>query len=92
MKFDPCHDYEAALRDPAACFASPQQVLTTPLSAAQKRELLLQWERDARALQVAEEEGMGGGEEAMLARVQEALKQLGISAAPTASTGTKHGA
>lgn len=59
-------------------YESPEAVLADDeLTAAQKRVLLEAWERDARELSVAEEEGMAGGERAMLDRVLEALRQLG---------------
>ena len=41
-----------------------------------KFSILEAWEADERALQRAEDEGMGGGEHAHLHRVQEALAKL----------------
>ena len=41
-----------------------------------KFSILEAWEADERALQRAEDEGMGGGEHAHLQRVQEALARL----------------
>ena len=38
--------------------------------------ILLTWEADERALQRAEDEGMGGGEHAHLHRVHEAINQV----------------
>lgn len=61
-------------------YASPEAVLTDDaLTAAQKAAVLEQWERDARELAVAEEEGMAGGERAMLDRVIAALHRLGAA-------------
>lgn len=71
-------DYQEALKDPAACFGSPDEVVDAAgLTAEQKIEILKRWETDARLLMVAEEENMTEGEEAQLARVQEALRRLG---------------
>jgi hypothetical protein len=53
--------------------------------------LLRQWERDARGLAVAEEEGMSGGEESMLGRVRHAIQALGEDEAEAAAPATKHG-
>lgn len=55
-------DMEAALRDPAAVFASPEAVAQHPaLSREQKIEILRLWEYDASEVEVATEEGMPGG-------------------------------
>jgi hypothetical protein len=51
-------------------------VEATGIPAAEKRSILKAWEADERALQRAEDEGMGGGEHAHLQRVQEALGRL----------------
>lgn len=84
--------FEAALVNPAQCFETPQRVLDDPtLTAAQKRRVLLQWEQDARLLSVAEEEGMGGGEESMLHRVLKALEGIGGTERERAGTGSKTG-
>ncbi|MCW3477870.1 hypothetical protein [Limobrevibacterium gyesilva] len=70
-------DIEAALADPSAFFAQPQDIVTHPrLSREVKLKLLRQWEQDARELSVAEGEGMGGGEESMLGRVHLALRKV----------------
>ena len=71
-------DFEAALRDPAAAFREPKNIVAlSTLSPAHKLALLRRWEREARALSVAEEEGMIGGEPSMLSRVRQALQSLG---------------
>ena len=68
---------QMALLDPKAYFNEPRDVLTHPaLSRDTKLALLRQWELDARNLSTAEYEGMGGGEESMLARVEQAINVL----------------
>jgi hypothetical protein len=80
-------------QDPAAVFAEPADVVkATNLSRRQKMSLLEQWEREARSLAVADEEGMTGGTDSMLSRVRRAIAVLGgdevdEKAGPT----TKHG-
>src|SRR5258708_24473622 len=67
-------DIDKALLDPAGVFAEPDEIVRTPgLARSLKLRLLEQWEREARALAVAEEEGMTGGEEIMLGRVRLAI-------------------
>jgi hypothetical protein len=85
-------DIAAALRDPAGHFKDPQAVLrASGIDREDKLRLLEEWERDARALAVAEEEGLSEGEPSMLARVREArLSLTGGAPAKTGST-TKHG-
>jgi hypothetical protein len=81
----------AALADPASVFEQPKDVLAYPgLSREQRLALLEQWERDARNLAVAEEEGMTGGEESLLSRVQHALAALDARR-ERHDIGTKHG-
>ena len=70
-------DIDAALANPSAYFAQPRDVLAHPrLSRELQLKLLNQWEQDARGFAQAESEGMGGGEESMLARVRQALRAL----------------
>jgi len=67
-------DFETALRDPTAIFSEPNDIVTHPqLSREMKLSLLRQWEQTARSLSVAEAEGMGGGEESKLGRVELAI-------------------
>lgn len=88
----PNFNLEKALADPASAFAEPRDVLADQdLSRDAKLQLLHQWERDARELAVAEEEGMTGGEESMLARVRQALLQLGVERPQDKTQSTKHG-
>jgi hypothetical protein len=51
-------------------------VQATGISIVEKLSILRTWEADEKALQRAEDEGMGGGEHAHLQRVQEALGRL----------------
>lgn len=85
-------DFETALQNPAKCFETPQHLLDDPqLTVGQKCKLLKQWEQDARLLAVAEEEGMGGGEESMLQRVMRALETVGGAKHEDTGTGSKLG-
>ena len=70
-------DFEAALRDPKAFFAEPQDVADNlQLSRDEKLAILRQWEQDALRLSASESEGMGGGEENMLGRVKLAIQMV----------------
>jgi hypothetical protein len=70
-------DYERALHDPLGIFGEPKAVLTHQgLDAAQKRAILESWRQDAMRLSASEDENMAGGEEAMLQRVCDALREL----------------
>lgn len=74
----PCPiDFEHALSDPRAVFSEPADVVScAELDAAQKRQILERWHHDALELQTAEGEGMGGGEQPMMQRVDHALAEL----------------
>ena len=62
---------------PARRFRRPMEVVgATGMTVLEKLTVLRAWEADERALQRAEDEGMGGGEHAHLHRVQEALAYL----------------
>jgi hypothetical protein len=86
-------DLTKALLDPAGTFAEPSDIVRQPdLPRSAKLRLLKEWERGARELAVAEDEGMTGGEESMLNRVRQAIATLGADEEvehPAAST--KHG-
>jgi hypothetical protein len=70
-------DYEQALKDPAAAFGSPGEVVTAAgLTRQQKIEILKRWEADARLLMVASDENMPDGEQQPLQDVQEAMRAL----------------
>ena len=63
--------------DPADRFERPMDVVEAAgIPAGEKLSILKAWEADERALQRAEDEGMGGGEHAHLQRVQQALGRL----------------
>ncbi len=71
-------DYEQALRDPCRVFGEPGNVLSHPdLDARQKREILESWWQDAVRMSESAGENMRGGEEPMLKRVKDALRELG---------------
>jgi hypothetical protein len=67
----------AARPSPAGKFKRPMDVVeASGIPAGERLAILKAWEADERALQRAEDEGMGGGEHAHLQRVQEALSRL----------------
>ena len=79
-KADDEMDLETARLDPGAVFTSPEELCESPgLSREQKVDLLQRWAEDARELDVAESEGMGGGETSLFARILSALDSLGVS-------------
>ncbi|PSN20179.1 hypothetical protein C7271_03465 [filamentous cyanobacterium CCP5] len=83
-------DIDQAMLDPTSVFDSPAAVCnTTELSQDQKVEILRRWEYDARELQVATEENMGGSPGSHLDEVLAALHQLGVGASPGDSPPTK---
>jgi hypothetical protein len=70
-------EYERALHDPRAVFGEPKEVLAArDLTADQKYAILKSWRHDALRLSASEGESMAGGEEAMLQRVCDALREL----------------
>jgi hypothetical protein len=69
---------DQALADPAAMFATPEDVAAHPaLTREQKIEILRLWEYDAAEAEVATEEGMPGGDDGLLRRILLALDTLG---------------
>jgi hypothetical protein len=86
-------DVNAALRDPAATFAEPAEIVAHPdLSRSLKLRMLRQWEQEARAVAVAQEEGMTSGEDSMFGRIRRAIGAFspdGDDEIPPAPT--KHG-
>src|SRR5499427_5271877 len=63
--------------NPEGRFKRPMDVVEAAgIPIETKFSILEAWEADERALQRAEDEGMGGGEHAHLHRVLEALSQL----------------
>lgn len=70
-------DLDQALLDPGSVFRDPEEVLHHPeLSRQEKEEILRRWIYDASELQVAEEEGMIGGESPLLPALIQALRTL----------------
>lgn len=68
---------EHAMRDPTSVFACPDDVCDEKsLTRDQKIKILRRWEYDARELEVAEEENMGGGPPDVLDKVFMALHRL----------------
>ena len=86
-------DLETARIDPAAVFASPDEVVDrSDLSREQKIEILRRWEYDARELLVAEEENMTGPDTgALLDSVLSALESLGAGPDSESPAPTKQG-
>ena len=86
-------DFARALQNPQAVFDTPEAVLQhRDLSRQQKIEILRRWEFDARELEVAEEENMGGGESSgPLRDIRKALISLGGDQDQEQASPTKHG-
>ena len=60
-------DLKRARLNPLAVFRDPEAVLEDPrLTRGEKTDILQRWKYDAFALEVAEEENMGGGEPSIL--------------------------
>jgi len=77
-------DLEQAYLDPGSVFTSPEELCESArLSRQAKIDLLQRWAEDARELEVAESEGMAGGEDSLLARILTALDGLGDDAGAT---------
>ena len=87
--------FEKALHDPSSVFAQPSDVVTSKqFSLEEKLKMLLQWEYDARDLEVAEEENMPGPEaegEGLLTEVLDAIHKLSNKIDVEQSAPTKHG-
>jgi hypothetical protein len=79
-------DLEKALLDPTLVFAKPIEVIARDdFTRDQKRAILQRWAYDARELEVAEGEGMVGGERDLMDQVTAALRELGAQEAKTGS-------
>lgn len=87
-------EVQRALLDPSAVFSHPAEIVARDdLTREQKIRMLRGWEYDAREMDVAEEENMGGGEGAgVLDQVLEALRALGAAPGEGRPAPTKHGA
>jgi ABC-type iron transport system FetAB ATPase subunit len=60
-------------------FKHPAEVVDSrDFDRAEKTKILKQWELDARLLQVATEEGMGGGEHSLFSDVKKAQQRLDV--------------
>jgi hypothetical protein len=69
--------YDKALLDPAAVFATPEELLQAQdLTRENKIEILRRWEYDSSEVAVAEEEGMVDGRPLLLHRILLALEAL----------------
>ena len=85
-------DINQAMLDPTSVFADPEEVLTAEgLTREQKIQILRRWEYDARELQVADEENMGGGPPDKLDQVLKVLHQLGATFDSEHSAPSKQG-
>ena len=87
-------DLEQALLDPAAVFSAPEAVpKCSDLTREQKIEILRRWEYDARAMEFAEEENVGGSGQTsdLLSRVLDGLHALDAAPDLEHSPPTKHG-
>ena len=83
-------NFETAKLNPAATFKTPHEVAANrELSRQQKIEILLRWEHDATALEVAEEEGMPGPQPKLLQPIRDALHSLNYWPNPERSGPTK---
>jgi len=70
--------FEEAKFNPSSFYSSPKELLDDKtFDTKQKIEILRSWEFDARELEVAEEENMGGGQPDILDEIFKALKELG---------------
>lgn len=85
-------DLDKAMLDPTSVFGTPEDVVRQPnLSREEKISVLKRWEYDARELQVADEENMGGGPPDLLDRVLGVLRELDAAGQPSAVPPTKQG-
>ncbi len=85
-------DIEKAMLNPTAVFRTPEEVLLREdMSREQKIEVLRRWAYDARQLQVAEEENMGGQQPDFLDEILCALQALDAWLDTEYSAPTKQG-
>ena len=83
---------EKAIQNPGSEFACPDDILCEQsLTREQKIKILRRWEYDARELEVAEEENMGGGPPSMLDEILNALHCLNYEVDTEHSPPTKQG-
>ncbi len=85
-------DIEKAMLDPESVFTSPDDVFDEQsLTREQKIKILRRWEYDARELEVAEEENMGGGPPDILDKILAVLHRLNAEVDLEHSPPTKQG-
>ena len=85
-------DIEKAMFDPTSVFACPDDVFCEKsLTREQKIKILRSWEYDARELEVAEEENMGGGPPDRLGDILKVLYRLEAEVDLEHSPPTKQG-
>ena len=85
-------DIEKAMLDPSSQFTKPDEVLAEKaLTRTQKIQILRRWEYDARQLEVAEEENMGGNSPSMLGEIINALQLLDAEDEKEHTSPTKQG-
>lgn len=85
-------DLEKAMLNPTSVFSDPEDVMRAgTLSREEKISVLRRWEYDARELQVADEENMGGGPPDILDRVLAVLRELEAEGGTPLSAPTKQG-
>ncbi len=85
-------DIEKAMLNPVSVFASPDEVVRDQsITREQKIKILKRWAYDARELEVAEEENMGGGPPSMLGEILNALHSLDSDLDTENSPPTKQG-
>ena len=85
-------DFEKAIQNPGSEFTCPEDVLNQQnITREQKIKILRRWEYDARELEVAEEENMGGGPPSMLSDILAALHRLDSEIDTEHSPPTKQG-
>jgi len=85
-------DIVRAEEDPAAVFATPQDVVDHKgLSRDEKLRILERWRLDALDMEVATEENMAGGEQSMLYQVTLAIEALHGETPHDGTRATKHG-
>lgn len=69
-------DPAVSMDDPRSVFDTPEAVLESALSGDEKHAILMRWLEDEKALLRASSEGMAGGEQPMVQRVESALEKV----------------
>lgn len=84
-------DADKAKLDPTSVFDQPRDVLSSNLPLEDKSAILRRWRYDAAEMSVAAEEGMDGGESALLDQVIRAQQALGDATGGESGQGAKQG-